>query len=333
MEKRYQVFISSTFADLQDERKAIMESIMDLDCFPAGMEMFPANDSEQFEYIKTIIDASDYYVLIIAGRYGSLADDGKSYTEKEFDYAKEKGIPVLVFVKRDLENIPLSKTDGDEEKRKKLQSFIEKAMKNRLAKYWSDSKELKYEVHSSLSKAFKTHPRTGWVRGNINNNESLLKQLNDLRIENDNLKNTLSSLKDEIAIDSNYLDINIKDLAQGTDKYTIEYSYYAFKKDASDDSIAKENLILTWNQIALIVIQAVRYESENEYRLKAIFEAEIANTYLDLDLDEIYISEKQIKVILAQLEALGYIENDDDEWYEATDLGKKLLFNSLVVRR
>ncbi|EOU1714960.1 MAG: DUF4062 domain-containing protein [Clostridium perfringens] len=325
MEKRYQVFISSTFADLQEERKAIMDAIMDLNCFPAGMEMFPANDSEQFEYIKTIIDDSDYYVLVLAGRYGSVAEDGKSYTEKEFDYAKEKGIPVLVFVKRDLENIPLNKTDSSEEKMKKLKNFIEKAMKNRLAKYWEDSKELKYEVHSSLSKAFKTHPRTGWVKGNINNNESLLKQLNDLRIENDNLKNTVSSLNEEIAIDNNYLDINIKDLAQGEDTYTIKYAYYGETR-----KLIEAELNLTWNDIALIVIKIVRYDSQNEGNIKDRMEYEISNLYLDGG--KLYISIKQINVILAQLVALGYIENDS-EWYEATELGEKLLLNSLLVLR
>ena len=59
------------------------------------MEMFPAADSEQFEYIKTILNESDYYVLVVAGRYGSIAEDGDSYTEKEFNYAVEQGIPIL----------------------------------------------------------------------------------------------------------------------------------------------------------------------------------------------------------------------------------------------
>ena len=241
MEKRYQVFISSTFADLQDERKAIMESIMDLDCFPAGMEMFPANDSEQFEYIKTIIDASDYYVLIIAGRYGSLADDGKSYTEKEFDYAKEKGIPVLVFVKKDLENIPLSKTDGSEEKMKKLKNFIEKAMKNRLAKYWGDSKELKYEVHSSLSKAFKTHPRTGWVRGNIANNENLLNQINDLRIENERLRKSINEYENECCVATN-------ELAEYNDIFKL-----LIRVEPEDGYEYEEELDITWDEIIGII--------------------------------------------------------------------------------
>ena len=43
---RYQIFVSSTFADLEEERGKVMETILNYDCFPAGMEMFPAMDEE-----------------------------------------------------------------------------------------------------------------------------------------------------------------------------------------------------------------------------------------------------------------------------------------------
>ena len=89
-QKRYQVFISSTFSDLKNERLAVINQLLAINCIPVGMELFPAADEEQFEYIKKLIDESDYYVVIIAGRYGSLADDGFSYTEKEYDYAVTK---------------------------------------------------------------------------------------------------------------------------------------------------------------------------------------------------------------------------------------------------
>lgn len=112
MEKRYQVFISSTYADLENERKKVMEAILECDCFPCGMEMFPSLDIEQFEYIKSVMDKCDYYILVISGRYGSLSVDGISYTEKEYDYAVQNEIPVLVFLKRDIESIPANKTDG-----------------------------------------------------------------------------------------------------------------------------------------------------------------------------------------------------------------------------
>ena len=35
MNKRYQVFVSSTFEDLQEERKEVMQALLELDCIPA----------------------------------------------------------------------------------------------------------------------------------------------------------------------------------------------------------------------------------------------------------------------------------------------------------
>ncbi len=81
MEKRYQVFVSSTYADLKQERRNVTQVLMEMDCIPAGMELFAAADEEQWEFIKRIIDDCDYYLLIIGGRYGSTTPDGMSYTE------------------------------------------------------------------------------------------------------------------------------------------------------------------------------------------------------------------------------------------------------------
>nr|WP_321540740.1 DUF4062 domain-containing protein [Flavobacterium piscinae] len=55
MNKRYQVFVSSTYADLKEERAKVIQTIMELDCIPAGMEIFPAIDEEQFEFIKKLL--------------------------------------------------------------------------------------------------------------------------------------------------------------------------------------------------------------------------------------------------------------------------------------
>jgi hypothetical protein len=97
-DKRYQVFVSSTYADLKDERGKVIQTLMEMDCIPAGMELFPAMDEETFDFIKTVIDDCDYYLLIIANRYGSSAPDGISYTEKEYDYAVSKGIKVVALI-------------------------------------------------------------------------------------------------------------------------------------------------------------------------------------------------------------------------------------------
>ena len=63
MDKRYQVFVSSTYSDLKDERSAIIQALMEIDCIPAGMELFPAADEEQFKFIKSVIDDCDYYIF------------------------------------------------------------------------------------------------------------------------------------------------------------------------------------------------------------------------------------------------------------------------------
>lgn len=102
MEKKYQIFISSTYKDLIEARSKVRDAILSMMHFPVGMEMFNAADEEQWEIIQETIDSSDYYVLILGQRYGSViesgSDAGISYTEKEFRYAREKKIPVLVFI-------------------------------------------------------------------------------------------------------------------------------------------------------------------------------------------------------------------------------------------
>lgn len=188
MEKRYQIFISSTFSDLKDERNKVMQTIMSLDCIPAGMELFPAMDEEQFEFIKRIIDDCDYYILIIGARYGSMDENGVSYTEKEYDYAVSKNIPVLAFLHNDISSLPMNKADVDDELRKKLEKFRKKVEKGRLVQYWENADNLNARVAVSLPKTIKMFPRTGWVKANLMANSESLQEINELRKENEELK-------------------------------------------------------------------------------------------------------------------------------------------------
>jgi hypothetical protein len=123
LDRVFQVFISSTFADLADERRLVSNTLAKVGYVAAGMELFPATDQDQLAYIKRIIDRSDYYVVMVAGRYGSRADDGVSFTEKEFDYAVSKGIPVLAFLHADPGSIPVNKVETAPDAVKKLEAF------------------------------------------------------------------------------------------------------------------------------------------------------------------------------------------------------------------
>lgn len=188
MNKRYQVFVSSTYTDLQEERSKVIQTIMELDCFPAGMELFPAIDDEQFEFIKSVIDDCDYYLLIIGGRYGSIDESGLSYTEKEFDYAIEKGMKVIAFIHGKPDDIPVKKTDQDPELLKKLESFKKKVSTNRLIRYWEEAKELPGLVALSLAKTIRIYPAVGWIRADHAVSPEMMKEVSELRKENENLR-------------------------------------------------------------------------------------------------------------------------------------------------
>jgi hypothetical protein len=102
MQKKHQVFISSTFSDLKLERQAAVEATLAAGHIPAGMELFAAGDESQIEVIERWIDDSDIYMLILGGRYGSInPSTGISYTEHEYDYAISKNKPFFALVLSD----------------------------------------------------------------------------------------------------------------------------------------------------------------------------------------------------------------------------------------
>jgi Domain of unknown function (DUF4062) len=123
VEKRYQVFVSSTFWDLEKERQEVMHALLELDCIPSGMELFPAANEDQWNLIKKVIDDCDYYVLIMAGRYGSIGLDGISYTEMEYRYALSIGKPTIAFLHRNPGMISADKTESSSEGKEKLRAF------------------------------------------------------------------------------------------------------------------------------------------------------------------------------------------------------------------
>lgn len=102
MVKKYQVFISSTYEDLVQERQRAITTILDLEHIPAGMEAFKTSDASQKEIISKWIQQSDIYLLILGGRYGSIdAEERISYTELGYLKAGELGIPRLAIVLSD----------------------------------------------------------------------------------------------------------------------------------------------------------------------------------------------------------------------------------------
>lgn len=170
LQTRYQIFISSTYEDLRDEREAVSWAIMKLTHIPAGMEAFTAKNDRGWKTIQHAIDDSDYYVLILAGRYGSIEKRwGKSWTHYEYEYAALRGMPILVFI-RDPSHINVDKSETNPVQQRLLKAFIRQLKNRHLLQSWKTKADLATEVTTALNAQINEDRgtgkgRLGWHRG------------------------------------------------------------------------------------------------------------------------------------------------------------------------
>jgi hypothetical protein len=199
LKKKYSVFISSTFVDLENERETIRKLVIDMGYIPLGMESFPATNEEQFSYIQKVIDDSDYYILVIGGRYGSITSDGISYTEKEYDYAISKNKVVLAFIHSSPDEFPGRVLDKAPELREKLNQFREKASTGRVVKFWNNKDQLGYQAMTSLHQAVDSYPTIGWVRGDFQNTQEVSQEFRRAEGELFMLKHEVNDARKQLA--------------------------------------------------------------------------------------------------------------------------------------
>lgn len=198
--KKLQVFVSSTYLDLQNERQAAVEAILKAGHIPAGMELFSAGNESQLETIRRWIDESDVYMLILGGRYGSVdPKTALSYTELEYDYAVSKEMPIFSVVITEPALDEKLKIDGklaiETERPQELKLFRDKVL-NRISSFFQDPKDIKLAVHETLSDFMSRYSFKGWVSGaEIAESSALIEEISRLHKHNQNLEKELAELK------------------------------------------------------------------------------------------------------------------------------------------
>lgn len=169
MNKKLQVFVSSTYTDLVEERQAAVEAILDAGHIPAGMELFKAGKS-QMKTIQKWIDESDVYMLILGGRYGSVEEEsGLSYTELEYNYALSKNMPVFTIVLEESFLFTKAAAKGkdavfEKDNIDKYELFLSK-VKTNIVKFVKNTEQIVSTIHSQLSIIFDDpdYNLCGWV--------------------------------------------------------------------------------------------------------------------------------------------------------------------------
>ena len=205
MDKKYQVFVSSTYLDMKEERQAAVEAILEAGHIPAGMELFAASDKKQIEVIKKWIDRSDVFVLILGARYGSVErESGKSYIQLEYEHAIGSGKPYFaLYLTNEYINkkVKLYGLDVFEQiETEKLKGFRD-SVKSRMCAEIGEMKDIKVKIFSSLKQISEDHNVDGWIRTSDGPNyTALINKAAALQAENSSLTSRIKYLEEVIEV-------------------------------------------------------------------------------------------------------------------------------------
>lgn len=335
------VFVSSTYADLQDERQEVMQALLELDCIPAGMELFPAANEDQWTLIKKVIDDCDYYIVIIAGRYGSLGSAGQSYTEMEYRYAVEQGKPVIGFIHREPESLPANRCEKDQDARQLLETF-RSLVKTKMCRFWDSPADLGSQVSRSLVKLIKAHPAVGWVKADLVPTRSSAEEILRLKRQIDELKGALEAV-------SSARPAEAIGLAQGDDKFSLSFAFDA-ENEKGVTKRHSERLHITWNQL-FAAISPVLLSEVTDIGLTRELNAFVAvegtkrlrnhPKFGGKDLSDFRVAGQDYQTIKVQLLALGLMQKaekprslrDRATYWTLTGHGERVMHQLRAIRR
>lgn len=281
---KLQVFISSTFIDLQEERQAAVEAVLAAGHIPAGMELFKAGNDSQLDTIKRWIDESDVYMLILGGRYGSIEpNSGKSYTHLEYDYAISKEIPVFAVVlsedvmQKKIKNLGAIAIETDNGN--KYKQFRESVL-NRISRFVDDEKDIKLALLETIADFQQRYKFSGWISGkDIPDTKELYKELTRLIAENEKMKKSMLLLKNKEEISINGL--NFSQISNALSKRTITLPAKIFNRDKDNEV----NLLLAFKTFGKSFADGV-YNANNSEELERFFFYKLAPEFIIFGLIE-----------------------------------------------
>jgi hypothetical protein len=154
MAERIDVMISSTARDLPDYRRQAMDACVRQGMFPIMMEHLPAMDDDAISASIAMVDEAEIYLGIIAQRYGHIPKGHDiSITEMEYNHAKTRGIPCLIFI-MDEKSSDATPTDEDAAKTVKLSAFKDRLKADQVVNFFETPADMRAQIINSLSKFY-----------------------------------------------------------------------------------------------------------------------------------------------------------------------------------
>ena len=120
-QRKTTIYLSSTYEDLKDHRRAVIEALRTAGHDVCNMEIYGARSQRPLDACLEDVAEADLYVGLFAFRYGFVPDnndglnpDGCSITELELRKAQRCGKPVLVFLADDKGSWPMPFVDAND---------------------------------------------------------------------------------------------------------------------------------------------------------------------------------------------------------------------------
>lgn len=188
-------FISSTFNDLREERQLVADTLRESGLNVNALDVKPASTTSSKKEILNGIQESDFVILLVGNRYGSILpkmtrSTSKSITWWEYETACRMRKPVIAFFKN-ITNFKASDDDDFNDLKYQRKRFLFKKFKEKITSahnpaYFADPIDLSKKVRNALIPTY----RSGVM--------SLLKQNSALHSENADLKEELERLRSSV---------------------------------------------------------------------------------------------------------------------------------------
>jgi hypothetical protein len=148
------VFISSTYKDLAQHRRAVWEVLLDLDVTVRGMEEFGARSEGPLETCLAELEQSDVYVGIVAFRVGSIdAKSGRCFTQLESEHARSLEKAVLVYLAdEETACFPYTSIDHDARECERLAAFKQKLRSEHTVERFSTPDDLAQKIRRDFAR-------------------------------------------------------------------------------------------------------------------------------------------------------------------------------------
>lgn len=330
LDKRYQVFISTSGNEMQPERMILIQTLVGMGFFSWGLEQrTPLSRA----FARRQINDCDYVVLLLGSQYGEQSVSGVSYMHLEYIYAVTKQKPIIVFMHEEPANRDVSLHDEKPELREKFLEF-RKLLQQELSHIFKyrNIRDLEIAVRLNMPQVLDDYPVSGWVRPP--NAQLLHDEIKQLKAKITQLETKLSQRKGDTLFAVPKVSIH--------ELFSFEYRMHVYQ-----DGNFKELKIqkkLTWAQLLSILGTVFLLPMPEDYFSKCM------NDYLnEIGLEDARIEMPRAHAVAraqVNIRALHSIkmQMQHNEWmiqsgrderqrmlWQLTSKGQKLLESKLLV--